>query len=383
MRGRSESVMSWPPEMRWSSCSASLSGALLLVGLCFSCAGIDDPEGPQDRLPRRFRGEVISIEDLAGGALRRARDDASDLIVLTVDEEPDVDDLKDAAQLVRRAGFALGFWIEVGPSVTLARRRPELLAKLRGHAEWRRDFPGLVMPPDGEEIVAWPWIPILSDAGLAAQTERVLSLIDGLPPAELVFLDGLQGAPSACGCGNPLCRWAIDYEPSGPDGARGGAPEPRAAAELVNAVRARLPEGEVVPVFAPECERDDPRCHGIPCAETRCPGELAAQWRPLVATADRLAVLALHTSFARRRADGSADLGFPERALDSFTRQVTPAGDEVETDRGRLVGVLDGEPYDPELERTMEATLRAAGTRGIVFLRTGIRLGYEPRGATR
>ena len=93
----------------------------------------------------------------------------------------------------------------------LAHEHPEWMASLQTHDEWRRLFPEARQPKPTEVVKTYPWVPILSREPFMAQRERVLELLASLPTPKLIFLNDLQGAPSACGCGNPLCRWTSDY----------------------------------------------------------------------------------------------------------------------------------------------------------------------------
>ena len=57
-------------------------------------------------------------------------------------------------------------------------------------------------PADDEVVKTYPWVPVLSREGFDAQLARVRKLLDGLPRPAGVFLNDLQAAPSACGCGH-------------------------------------------------------------------------------------------------------------------------------------------------------------------------------------
>ena len=133
------------------------------------------------------------------------------------------------------------------------------MASLQTHDEWRRFFPDLPSLAANEVAKTYPWVPILSREPFTAQLDRIKRLLASRPKSELVFLNDLQGAPSACGCGNPLCRWTSDYgqkrttTPLGDD----------AATLFVNAVKKTVPESAVIPVWTTECEQHDGAKDGL------------------------------------------------------------------------------------------------------------------------
>ena len=203
-----------------------------------------------------------------------------------------------AAARVRARRLSLSWWIEVARCPSLADAQPALMASLQGHDDWRRAHPDVGTPRQGEVTKTWPWVPITSEEGLAAQTARVLSVLHALPRADRVFLSGLQGAPSACGCGSILCRWTGDYGPIRTNTRLG----PDAAARFCQAIQRELPGVEMIPVWVTECEPDDRECGGVPCYTGECWRSFRKQWQPLVAACDSVALLLSARSMQRDNA---------------------------------------------------------------------------------
>ena len=87
------------------------------------------------------------------------------------------------------------------------------MASIQGHPEWRRFFPDFPKETSKNIVKVYPWIPIFYKEAFEKQLKKVSLLLEGLPDPTGLFLNGLQGAPSACGCGHPLCRWTTDYGP--------------------------------------------------------------------------------------------------------------------------------------------------------------------------
>src|SRR5688572_5453769 len=158
------------------------------------------------------------------------------------------DGLKAAAARVREGGLKLGFWFEVARQPALAEAFPDLLASLRSGAPWTRRFENAPADDSTHVIKCWPWLPATSLETLVLHQAWICPLAKQLPLADFVFLNDLQGGPSACGCGNLQCRWISDYgekqtsTPTGPD----------AAARLVESVRTAFLRPEIVPVWTSE-----------------------------------------------------------------------------------------------------------------------------------
>ena len=163
----------------------------------------------------RLRGALLTAEMASPIRLKELRDQGYNAVVLSLDgdsaEARQTDRL--AAQRIAEAGFDLWYWIEIARNRQLADDHPQWMASLQGHQEWRRFFKDFPQPNPREVVKNYPWVPILYRETFDAQLARVKELIAARPAAKGVLLNDLQGPPSACGCGNPVCRWTADYGP--------------------------------------------------------------------------------------------------------------------------------------------------------------------------
>lgn len=286
---------------------------------------------------------LTSAERSTDEALRAWREAGTRTIVLRVEERDRIEDVARAAARVRERGFQLAYWIEVARSPSLADEHPEWMASLQGHEAWRQPFKTAPIPRRGEVVKVYPWVPITSAEGYRAQLARLTELFLALPVADILFLNDLQGAPSACGCGHPLCRWTTDYflkSEAHPEPIVTTTPlEPDAALRFARKIAALLPETQVIPVWVAECGPDDAECHGVPCYTGRCWPALAEQWLPLVSGFRNLAVFLPSRSIGRSPASS-----WMERELTLLAERHGAVGFELERDlRSRLIPVVEGD----------------------------------------
>jgi hypothetical protein len=278
------------------------SSALVAVAALAACAA---PPAPAP-----MRAALVASDDASEARLDALARERFDTVVLVLDSERDA---APAAARVRARGLRLGWWVEVARCPQLADAQPDLMASLQGHDDWRREHPHAPRPAAGEVVKAWPWVPVGSREGFAAQRARVLALLATVPPGDLVFLSGLQAAPSACGCGSLLCRWTSDYGPIRTNTPLGDDAAARFGAEIQRAIA----PSRVVPVWVSECEPADPSCGSVPCFEGACWKAFRRQWQPLVERCEQIAVLLSARAFGR-------DREWPGRAL-ALLRQQTAA----------------------------------------------------------
>jgi hypothetical protein len=243
---------------------------------------------------------------------------------------------QESARSIRKSAKSLYYWIEVARNAELANAHPEWMASLQGHQQWRRLFPAFPSPGEGVAVKNFPWVPILYKEAFDAHLERISRLLAPLPQPDGIFLNDLQGAPSACGCGNDLCRWTSDYGPI-----RSATPLGKdAAARFVEAVKKRAPRAEIIPVWTTECEHEDKatRCADVGCFAGLCWREWTAQLMPLAAVSPRIAVLALRRTLGRR------DAAWVGRAIQSFEKMPPQrAGQGIAA--ARIIAVVEkGEP---------------------------------------
>ena len=330
----------------------------ILAAAFFSLAGGEQIVAAEPQ----SRGALLTAEMVSGERLTALRDDGYSSIVLAVSQsdEESIRADKRAAELVNDAGLALHYWVEVGRSPELADAHPRWMASLQGHDEWRRlhrDFP---QPKEGEVVKCYPWVPVLYREAFAAHLARIEKLLDQRPPAEAIYLNDLQGAPSACGCGNPVCRWTTDYGPITTATKLGDD----AAAKFVAAVRKLAPQAKVVPVWVTECEEhdkdNDKLCAGVGCYEGICWKAYVKQLAPVAADNDTLGALLLYKEFGQdvphyeRRAgwiSHAIEHGFAAQPARLKTAAIKPS---------RIVAVVQGwDVTDAEVAAQLDEAQRA------------------------
>ena len=191
-----------------------------------------------------------------------------------------------------------------------------------------------------------------------------------------VFLNDLQGPPSACGCGHPLCRWTTDYGPlTSASRLTNGA-----AAGFVAAVKHLAPGVEVIPVWATECEEHDKDglCAGVGCFRGTCWREWTAQLTPLAAEAHTVAALLLSGEFQRDLPGNDPRAVWIARALAYF--QEMPARYKADgIPRNRLIAVLQGWNVTEDQLNAQMALADESGAMGVVVAYGRIEQSWEPR----
>ncbi len=335
----------------------------------------------------RARLVDASQADDAFFASLRATD--TNAIVLRVGEDSFTSrrEIARVVQQVQQERLRLFYWIEVARCPELADARPELMASLQGHPEWRRFFPKCPLPAVDEVVKTYPWVPVLSREGFDAQLTRVQKLLDGLPRPVGVFLNDLQAAPSACGCGHLLCRWTTDYGPKRTTKSLG----PDAAAQFVDEVAASYPplpkEGpgrvgrvQVIPVWTTECEAHDEHelCAGVGCFEGLCWKEFSKQLSPLAERPEPLALLLPFRAFGRDLPHYGDRAGWITEAIDLMrTQPERHSGKPVSP--SRFIAVLQGWDVTRREIMAQIAQTRRAGAAGFVVSYVPIEQSWEPR----
>ena len=322
----------------------------------------------------KLKGALLTATQADDGQLRSLKAQGYNSVVLNLSAESTAQD-KDAAHRIQTAGFDLHYWIEIARCPALADAHPEWMASLQGHQEWRRFFPDLPKPAAGEVVKNYPWVPVLYKETFAAHLERVKELLRDKPAPRGIFLNDLQGAPSACGCGHHLCRWTGDYGPiktATPLGAD-------AAAKFVAAVKKLAPESRIIPVWATECEEQDKDelCAGIPCFKNTCWREWTAQLMPVAAEVGTLGALLPYRALQRDLPRYGPEAGWIKPALASFT--TLPARYQAGgVPPDRLVAVLQGWDVTPEQIKVQITRSGDAGTAGCVVSMMKIEQDWKP-----
>ena len=322
----------------------------------------------------KLKGALLTATQADDGQLRSLKAQGYNSVVLNLSAESTAQD-KDAAHRIQTAGFDLHYWIEIARCPALADAHPEWMASLQGHQEWRRFFPDLPKPAAGEVVKNYPWVPVLYKETFAAHLERVKELLRDKPAPRGIFLNDLQGAPSACGCGHHLCRWTGDYGPiktATPLGAD-------AAAKFVAAVKKLAPESRIIPVWATECEEQDKEelCAGVPCFKGDCWREWTAQLMPVAAEVETLGALLPYRALQRDLPRYGPEAGWIKPALASFT--TLPARYQAGgVPPDRLVAVLQGWDVTPEQIKVQITRSGDAGTAGCVVSMMKIEQDWKP-----
>lgn len=344
---------------------------LAVVVFAASLALFAQPAPPHNK---GFRGVLLTVAQVDRERLRPVRSQGAQAVVLNLAEE---EDAKAAAGRIRAAGFDLYYWIEIGRSPRLADAHPEWMASLQGHPEWRRFFPSAPLPKAGEVVKNYPWVPIMYQEAFDAHRRRVARLLADMPEAKGVFLNDLQGAPSACGCGNNLCRWTSDYGPI-KTATRLGTD---AAAQFVAAV-GKLAKARVIPIWTTECQEHESakegRCAGVPCFAGTCWREYTKQLMPVVEQADALAALVPYKAFDQDLPSYGPTAGWVKEALSSFV-EMPPKRQGKPVAVQRVIAVLQGWDVTPaEVQAQIERS-EEAGAAGYVISLMKIEQSWEPK----
>jgi hypothetical protein len=338
-----------------------------------------DPSGA-NLPPPAFRALLISANQATDAQLAAARQAGYNAIVLELrgTHEAEINAERAAAQMLGRCGLALYYWIEIGRCPELAAQQPRWQGSLQGHQEWRRLFPDFPQPGKDEVVKCHPWVPVLYQEAFEAHLTRVRQLLADKPAPEGVLLNDLQGVPSACGCGNILCRWTTDYgpirtaTPAGDD----------AAAKFVSAVARLAPKAKVIPVWTTECEAPDVAkhgpCAGVGCFEGICWRAYTKQLMPLTDAVPLIGVLVPYRQFERDQPRYGPTAGWIKHALASFAEMPPKRGGKAIAAE-RLIPVLQGWDAGDEQRAAQIARATEARATGYVMALTKIEQSWEPQ----
>jgi hypothetical protein len=313
------------------------------------------------------------------------RKDGFSAIALILDERFEASLYVKAADAMRANSLDLYYWIEVGRNPAFADAHPQWMASFGMHEDWRRLFPDARQPKEDEVIKVWPWTPIYYQEAFDAHLARIQKLLTLVPKNYRgLLLNDLQGGPSACGCGNLQCRWAIDY---GVPSTAKVISAPNVASRFVAEVEKLSGGKTVIPVWTTECEQQDMApdkvtakdfstgyCGDVDCFNT-CRTKFNEQWTALHAThLGPTGLLLLHKEFQRDR----KEYGVPANWL-SFALEYVDQQKPQSTPRHKLWLVVQG--YDVTIveEAAARTAARQSGAGAILVARTRIDQSFEPR----
>ncbi len=321
------------------------------------------------------------------GTLVRGKEQAK-VFHLDLDAEDCQEELDQLVTRSRQAGEPVCLWIDIARSPRLAASHPHWIAGMGSHDDWRRCFPDAPELGPGDRVGMYPWVPIWYRDVLAyrrAALARLLSdYTDTAGVIKGVFLNQVQGAPSACGCGNDQCRWTVDYRMEGGPAKVAGTP----AALLVAALKKDLPGIEWIPVWVSECEEHDlpgegstGYCGGVECFKGLCWKESAKEMDALAKeVSGPIAILAARKLFHRELARYDARGGWLREAIRNL-EAVPPLHGRQGWPAGKLIAVIEGEGRDigPAGEKRLVDEALAAGVGGVLVSAAPFEESWEPR----
>lgn len=328
-----------------------------------------------------FKGALLASEAVTPTRLAELHRDKFTVVVLALREDSASSLQADraAAERVKEAGLALWYWIEIARHPQLAEQHPRWMASLQGHPEWRRFFPDFPKPQKGEVVKCYPWVPILYQETFDAHRDRVAKLLGSLPLPRGVLLNDLQGPPSACGCGNPVCRWTADYGPIQTATPLGED----AAARFVAAVRQTAGAGvQVVPVWTTECEAHDVAkeglCAGVGCFKGICWKAYTRQLKEVAEESPTIGALLLYKTFQQDSTEYPEPAGWVGHALRGF-QTIPPKHGGKAVAPERLVAVLQGWNVTPAELAAQQQQAQSAGVAATVVAFEPIEQSWSPR----
>jgi hypothetical protein len=359
--------------------SHSLFGLLLILSLCPEApVGLCAAEAETQVAPRSgIKAILLKPDQAKPRRLRQLPKEGFNSVVLYLDDSASEEENTVSAKRILDAGLGLHYWIEIARNPGLADAKPEWMASLQTHPEWRRHFPKFPKESANQVVKNYPWVPVLYAETFDVHLERVRVLLENLPIARSVFLNDLQGAPSACGCGNSFCRWTTDY---GPITTAQRLPAD-AAAQFLARVRQIVPSTEVIPVWTTECAEEDGAkdgaCAGVSCFVGACWKEYAAQLAPVAEASPQIGVLLPLRDFPGKEPRDQVG-EWQSKALASFA-EIVPKRDGPVITPNRLVCVVQGWDVSAEQQKAQIQRALAAGAGGYVVAATRIDQSWEPR----
>ena len=323
----------------------------------------------------KVKAALLGPEQITESKLAALKAESYTAVAIPVSESNEPQQA-DAAARINRSAMDLYYWIEIARNPALADAHPEWMASIQTHPEYRRFFPDLPKLETNQVVKNYPWVPVLYQETFPVHLDRVRRLLEGKPRPAGIFLNDLQGSPSACGCGHHLCRWTTDYGP-----VRTATRLPNnAAAKFVGAVEKLAPKVKIIPVWTSECEELDKEtlCAGVNCFKGTCWREFTAQLQAVAETSETIAALLPFKAFLRDLAEYGPTAGWIGQALESFSKMpMRYASNGVPANR--LVAVLQGWDVTSEQIAGQLDQAQKASAAGVLVAFVPIEQGWEPR----
>lgn len=319
---------------------------------------------------------MVDVGDVSASSIAEWKQQDWHQVVLMLDQATDTERIVKACQLIKSAKLEIEYFWEVARCPQLADTHPEWMASLQGHDEWRRLYPEFPAEKPGEVVKTYPWVPICYQESFDSQLDRLKQRLKDLPTPKRVWLHDLQAAPSACGCGHPLCRWTGDYGPIHTAQPYQGS----AAADFIDRLTLQLKEIEFIPIWVTECEKADEHeaCGGVGCYEGICWNAWTKQLSAIEAQSPVLGVSCFYKAHQRDLPRYGSTAGWIKEAI-SFFETVPAQKKSSPVAAGRLVAVLQGWSMAPEQVESQISIARAANVRGILLMKAELDQSWQPR----
>lgn len=370
-----------------SACVQWLRLLLLAVVLLTPMARAQVPSSPSQVKVPAIEIVLVEPEVVTPASVSQWKKENFKAVAVVLDEKTGEATYRAAARHISDGGLDLYCWIEVARNPKLAAAHPAWMAALGSHEDWQKNFPNFPEPGKNQVAKAFPWVPIGYRETFDAHLARAEQLLKRAPPGwRGLLLNDLQGGPSSCGCGNLLCRWAIDYfVPSTATKLEGDD----VAARFVAEVRKRAGDKAVIPVWTTECEEVDMPasknqgrpgtglCGTVGCATGACPTVFGRQWSALTSTQDgAVGLLAMHAALLRTQREFGGGPEWMTNAVAYINKTVAAHGGKT-ISPNRLWVVVDGsQSAEESIARNLAAK---AGVGAVIVARTKIDQSYEPR----
>lgn len=323
----------------------------------------------------QMKGLLIDASELQNQQAESLEESGMKQMVVSIEASPTPSQTQ-ALERLEKSDLDIWYWIEIARDEKMATEHPEWMASIQGHPEWRRFHPEFPEEKENEVVKVFPWVPVFYEGAFDAHLQKVQRLLEAWPKPKGIFLNDLQGAPTACGCGHPLCRWTTDYGPK-KTAINLGHDSP---ARFVRTIRDTYPKVECVPVWATECEAHDKdgMCAGVGCYNGACWREWSKQLEPLANTTPHLGVLLTYKELERDLPIYTEPAGWITKAIKTFdTESARFQHPPITPDR--LIGILQGWDVTPEEQSAQIRQIENTNTHGYILSKINISTQWEPR----